>query len=144
MISANDIGKSINPKMVDGQIIGGAVQGLGSALFEEVLINEEGKVMNANMHDYKMPTIADCPDDIIAIQVDTQPHPDGPFGAKGVGEPAMACPAAAIANAVANALDIRLHNLPLSPEKILDALREKQSKAAEEEKKKKKHLTVTD
>jgi CO/xanthine dehydrogenase Mo-binding subunit len=130
LISANDIGKSINPKMVDGQIVGGAVQGLGSALFEEVLINEEGKVMNANMHDYKMPTIVDCPEDIIAIQVDTQPHPDGPFGAKGVGEPAMACPAAAIANAVANALDIRLYNLPLSPEKILDALKEKKSEAA--------------
>ena len=144
MISANDIGKSINPKNVEGQIIGGAVQGLGSALYEEVLINEEGKVMNANMHDYKMPTIADCPDDIVALQVETQPHPDGPFGAKGVGEPAMACPAAAIANAVADALDIRLYHLPLSPEKVLAALKEKQQKAREEEKKKKKHLTVTD
>jgi CO/xanthine dehydrogenase Mo-binding subunit len=145
LVSANDVGKSINPKNVDGQIIGGAVQGLGSALYEEVLINEEGKVMNANMHDYKMPTIADCPDDIVVMQVETQPHPDGPFGAKGVGEPAMACPAAAIANAVANALDIRLYNLPLSPEKVLDALKEKQAREAlEEKKKKKKHLTVTD
>jgi len=144
LISANDIGKSINPKNVEGQIVGGAVQGLGSALFEEVLINEEGKVMNANMHDYKMPTIADCPEDIIAIQVESQPHPDGPFGAKGVGEPAMACPAAAIANAVANALDIRLYHLPLTPEKVLDALKGKQLKAEEEKKKKKKHLTITD
>lgn len=145
LISANDIGKSINPRNVEGQIVGGAVQGLGSALFEEVLINEEGKVMNANMHDYKMPTVADCPDDIIAIQVETQPHPDGPFGAKGVGEPAMACPAAAIANAVANALGVRLYHLPLSPEKVLGALREKDARSRdEEEKKKKKPLTVTD
>jgi CO/xanthine dehydrogenase Mo-binding subunit len=144
LITANDVGKAINPKMVDGQLVGGAVQGLGSALFEEVLINEEGKVMNANMHDYKMPTIYDCPDDIVVVQVESQPHPDGPFGAKGVGEPAMACPAAAIANAVANALDIRIYDLPLTPEKVLNALKEKQVKAAEEEKKKKKHLTVKD
>jgi CO/xanthine dehydrogenase Mo-binding subunit len=144
LVTANDVGKAINPKMVDGQLVGGAVQGLGSALFEEVLINEEGKVMNANMHDYKMPTIYDCPDDIIVAQVESQPHPDGPFGAKGVGEPAMACPAAAIANAVANTLDIRIFDLPLSPEKVLNALKEKQMKAEEEEKKKKKHLTVKD
>jgi CO/xanthine dehydrogenase Mo-binding subunit len=144
LVSANDVGKAINPKMVDGQLVGGAIQGLGSALFEEVLINEEGKVMNANMHDYKMPTIYDCPDEIVVVPVESQPHPDGPFGAKGVGEPAMACPAAAIANAVAQALDIRIYDLPLSPEKVLNALEEKKLKAVEEQKKKKKHLTVKD
>jgi CO/xanthine dehydrogenase Mo-binding subunit len=145
LISANDVGKAINPRMVDGQIVGGAVQGLGSALYEEVLINEEGKVMNANMHDYKMPTIADCPDEIKAIQVESQPHPDGPFGAKGVGEPAMACPAAAIANAVADALQIRLYDLPLSPEKVLDALEKLTvEKSKSEEKKKKRPYTVTE
>lgn len=144
LLTANDVGKAINPKMVDGQLVGGAVQGLGSALFEEVLINEEGKVMNANMHDYKMPTIYDCPDEIVVTQVESQPHPDGPFGAKGVGEPAMACPAAAIANAVADALDIRIYDLPLSPEKVLHALEEKGLRATEEKKKMKKHLTVKD
>jgi CO/xanthine dehydrogenase Mo-binding subunit len=144
MVSANDLGNPINPKMVDGQIVGGAIQGLGSALYEEVLISEEGKVMNANMHDYKMPTIGDIPDNVIAIPLDTQPHPDGPFGAKGVGEPAMACPAAAIANAVSNALDIRLYDLPLSPEKVLNALKRRDEAALENEKKKKKHLTVKD
>ncbi len=127
-ISANDVGKAINPKMVQGQMNGGAIQGLGSALFEEVLINREGKVMNANMHDYKMPTIGDCPDEMISIPVETQPHPDGPFGAKGVGEPAMACPAAAIANAVADALGVRIYSMPLTPEKILDALEKKSPK----------------
>ena len=127
-VSANDVGKAINPKMVQGQMNGGAIQGLGSALFEEVLINREGKVMNANMHDYKMPTIGDCPDEMISIPVETQPHPDGPFGAKGVGEPAMACPAAAIANAVADALGVRIYSMPLTPEKILDALEKKSPK----------------
>jgi CO/xanthine dehydrogenase Mo-binding subunit len=81
----------------------------------------------------------------VVVPVETQPHPDGPFGAKGVGEPAMACPAAAIANAVANALGVRLYHLPLSPEKVLDALRERESSSRkEEEKKKKKPLTLTD
>jgi xanthine dehydrogenase molybdenum-binding subunit len=130
LISANDLGKAINPRQVEGQILGGAIQGLGSALFEEVLINKDGVVMNANMHDYKMPTIGDCPDDIIAILVESQPHPDGPFGAKGVGEPAMACPAAAIANAVANALGIRLYTMPLTPESVLKALWEKKGESA--------------
>ncbi|MEW6081090.1 MAG: xanthine dehydrogenase family protein molybdopterin-binding subunit [Bacillota bacterium] len=124
LISANDVGKAINPKMVKAQIVGGAVQGLGSALYEETIISGDGRVLNANMHDYKMPTIGDCPQEIIAIPVETQPDPDGPFGAKGVGEPAMACPAAAIANAVANALGVRIYDLPLSPEKVLDAIEE--------------------
>jgi CO/xanthine dehydrogenase Mo-binding subunit len=144
MISANDIGKSINPKNVEGQIVGGAIQGMGSALFEEVLINEDGKVMNANMHDYKMPTIGDCPKEITAIQVETQPHPDGPFGAKGIGEAAMACPAAAIANAVADALGVRIYHLPLSPEKVLEALEEKRREEKTAEQKKKRSLKVTD
>ena len=122
LVSANDLGKAINPKMAKAQIVGGAMQGLGSALFEEVQFDERGRVLNANMHDYKMPTIGDCPDEITAINIETQPQPDGPFGAKGVGEPAMACPAAAIANAVANALGVRIYSLPLSPEKVLDAI----------------------
>ena len=120
--SANDVGTAINPDMVKNQIVGGAIQGLGSALFEEVIINDDGKVMNANMHDYKIPTIADCPAEILAIPIESSPHPDGPFGAKGVGEPAMACPAAAIANAVADAIGVRIYSLPLTPEKILDAI----------------------
>jgi CO/xanthine dehydrogenase Mo-binding subunit len=121
--SANDVGKSINPEMVKNQIVGGAVQGIGSALFEEVIFNEEGRVMNANMHDYKMPMIGDCPAELLAIPVESSPHPDGPFGAKGVGEPAMACPAAAISNAVADAIGVRIYSLPLTPEKILDAIK---------------------
>jgi len=122
MISANDVGKAINPKNVEGQVIGGAIQGLGSALYEEVQVNEGGKIMNANMHDYKMPTIGDIPDEIVTMQIETQPHPDGPYGAKGVGEPAMACPAAAIANAVADALGKRVYSLPLNQEKVLEAI----------------------
>ncbi len=122
LVTANDVGKAINPAAVEGQVIGGALQGLGSALYEEVLIDEDGRVMNANMHDYKMPTFGDIPDEIVSILIETHPHPDGPYGAKGVGEPAMACPAAAIANAVANALGGRIHSLPLSPEKVLNVI----------------------
>ena len=123
LISANDIGKMINPLAVEGQVFGGALQGLGSALYEEVQIDNEGHVMNANMHDYKMPTIGDIPDELVFIPIETQPHPDGPFGAKGIGEASMACPAAAIANAVADALGERIYSLPLSPEKVLEAIK---------------------
>lgn len=126
LVSANDLGKAINPKMAEAQIVGGAIQGLGSALFEEVLIDGRGKVLNANMHDYKMPTIGDCPEEIAGYLVESQPDPEGPFGAKGVGEPAMACPAAAIANAVADALGVRIYSLPLSPEKVLNAIAEEE------------------
>ncbi len=119
LITANDVGKAINPRKVRGQLLGGALQGLGSAVFEEVLFDDQGRVLNANMHDYKIPTICDVPDDIFVDIVETSPHPDGPFGAKGVGEPSMACPAAAIANAVANALGGRIRSIPITPDKVL-------------------------
>ena len=92
----------------------------------QVLINEEGKVMNANMHDYKMPTIGDCPDEVLSMPVETQPHPDGPFGAKGIGEPGCVPTAPAVANAVYDALGVRIKDLPVTPEKVLAAIREKQ------------------
>lgn len=123
LITANDVGKAINPRKVRGQLIGGALQGLGSAVFEEVLFDDQGRVLNANMHDYKMPTICDIPDEIFVDIVETAPHPDGPFGAKGVGEPSMACPAAAIANAVANALGGRIRTMPITPDKVLAVIK---------------------
>lgn len=123
LITANDVGKAINPRKVRGQIIAGAIQGLGSAIFEEVIFDDQGRVLNANMHDYKMPTICDIPDDIFVDIVETSPHPDGPFGAKGVGEPSMACPAAAIANAVANALGVRIRTMPITPDRVLAVIK---------------------
>lgn len=118
--AAYDVGKAINPQLVIGQIEGGIVQGLGSALLEHQILNE-GKVMNPNFVDYKIPAVSDVPEMIIKIV--EVPEVTGPFGARGVGEPAMVPTAPAIANAIYNSLGIRINTLPLTAEKVLEALK---------------------
>jgi CO/xanthine dehydrogenase Mo-binding subunit len=119
---AQDVGKVLNPLLLDGQIHGGILQGMGYALTEE-LIMEEGKILNPNFHNYKMPTASDTPD-IHFFPIETNDK-EGPYGAKGVGEAPLIPTAAAIANAVCNALGIELLELPITPEKVLRALKEK-------------------
>jgi CO/xanthine dehydrogenase Mo-binding subunit len=118
--SAHDVGKAINPGAVEGQIEGGVVQGLGFALFEE-MVWDGGKLVNPSLMDYKIAGAPDVPLDIHAIIVE-KPEPDGPFGAKGIGEPPIVGLAAAINNALAHALGVRLNKLPLTPERVLHAL----------------------
>lgn len=113
-----DCGKALNPKLVEGQIMGGFLQGLATALYEDMRFDPKtGKILNANFTDYKIPTAHDIPDKIIPIIVEA-PQPDGPFGARGVGEHTMIPVAPAMANAVADALGIRINDLPLTAEKI--------------------------
>jgi CO/xanthine dehydrogenase Mo-binding subunit len=119
--SAHDVGCAINPQMVEGQIQGGFVQGLGYALTEEMQWDESGRLINPTLMDYKVPTALDTPIEINPIIVE-HPEPSGPFGAKGVGEPGLIGAAAAIANAVAEATGKRLYRLPMTPERVLDAL----------------------
>ena len=119
--SAHDVGCAINPQMVEGQIQGGFVQGLGYALTEEMQWDESGRLTNPTLMDYKVPTALDTPIEINPIIVE-HPEPSGPFGAKGVGEPGLIGTAASIANAVAKATGKRLHRLPMTPERVLDAL----------------------
>jgi CO/xanthine dehydrogenase Mo-binding subunit len=107
--------------MVEGQIQGGFVQGLGYALTEEMQWDESGRLTNPTLMDYKVPTALDTPIEINPIIVE-HPEPSGPFGAKGVGEPGLIGTAASIANAVAKATGKRLHRLPMTPERVLDAL----------------------
>ncbi|MDH3675420.1 MAG: xanthine dehydrogenase family protein molybdopterin-binding subunit, partial [Anaerolineae bacterium] len=114
--AAHDVGFAINPALVAGQIHGGAVQGIGMGLMEEI-VYREGHVLNNNWTDYKLPTIADVPE-IEAIIVEHAVD-GGPFGAKGVGEAPVVPPPAALANAVYQAAGVRLHSLPLTAEKIL-------------------------
>ncbi|MFQ5923076.1 MAG: molybdopterin cofactor-binding domain-containing protein [Anaerolineales bacterium] len=102
------------------QIHGGVVQGIGMALMEEI-VYEDGLVINNNWTDYKLPTIADVPQ-IEAIIVE-HPVEGGPFGAKGLGEPPVIPPPAAIANAISRATDVRLRTLPMTPERLVLALR---------------------
>ncbi|WP_309493168.1 xanthine dehydrogenase family protein molybdopterin-binding subunit [Candidatus Hecatella orcuttiae] len=121
MVSAYDVGRAINPQTVEGQIEGALHQGIGYALTEEILLDEKGIMLNPNFRDYKLLTSADMPEaeTVIVESID----PDGPYGAKGVGEPGLVPTAAAIANAVYNATGVRIRDLPLTAEKILKALR---------------------
>lgn len=120
---AQDVGKVLNPLLLDGQIHGGIIQGIGYALSEE-LIFEKGRLLNPNFHNYKVLTAADVPN-IYFYPIETIDK-QGPYGAKGVGEAPLIPTAAAIANAVCQALEVDMLELPLSPERVLRAIHQKQ------------------
>ncbi|TEU21773.1 MAG: xanthine dehydrogenase family protein molybdopterin-binding subunit [Anaerolineales bacterium] len=122
--AAHDVGRALNPMAVEGQIEGGVSMGLGYGL-NEALVLEEGKMLNPNFADYALPTALDMPpiDLIIVETID----PEGPFGAKGMAEPANNPTAPAIANAVYDAVGVRIKDLPITAEKVLKALKEKKS-----------------
>jgi CO/xanthine dehydrogenase Mo-binding subunit len=115
-VIAMDVGRAINPLLVEGQLEGGAAMGIGYSLMEE-LRAEKGKVLNPNFLDYKMLTFLDMPD-IESVIVETD-DAFGPFGAKGIGEPPLVGSAPAIANAVYDATGRRVRSLPLTPEELL-------------------------
>ena len=120
IVAAHDVGKAINPQNVEGQIEGGCAMGIGYALFEEVIL-KDGEIKNPGMSTYLIPTAMDIPE-IYPIIIE-EFEESGPYGAKGVGEPALVPTAAAIANAVADALGIRMYELPLTPERIVAAIK---------------------
>lgn len=115
--SAFDIGQAINIKLVEGQIIGGVLQGIGSAVIEGYKFNPEGKLMNPSFTDNKIPTAKDIPMKIIPIIIEN-PQPDGPYGARGIGEHPMISVPSVIGNALYDALGINFYKLPLSPENV--------------------------
>lgn len=119
--AVQDAGKAIHPTYVEGQVQGGVVQGIGWALNEEYFFNEQGRMMNASFLDYRMPTALDLPMiDTVIVEVPNAGHP---FGVRGVGEVPICPPTAAINNAIYDALGVRLHELPMSPDKVLSASR---------------------
>jgi carbon-monoxide dehydrogenase large subunit len=118
--AAHDVGRAINPMLCEQQIEGSVVMGLSNTLLEEFKM-EKGRVLNDTLADYKLATMMDLPE-IVPIIVEAG-HPEGPFGAKGIGEPAVAPAAPAIANAVFNAIGVRIKELPITPEKIRAALK---------------------
>ncbi|MCC6753737.1 MAG: xanthine dehydrogenase family protein molybdopterin-binding subunit [Saprospiraceae bacterium] len=122
---AQDVGKVLNQMLLEGQIHGGVLQGIGYALYEELLM-DGGYIINPNFHNYKLPTASDVPP-IHFHPVETYDR-HGPYGAKGVGEAPLIPTAAAIANAVSNALGVEISSLPVTPEKVLRALEEKNHK----------------
>jgi carbon-monoxide dehydrogenase large subunit len=114
---AIDAGKALNPELVKGQIVGGMLQGLATVLYEDMRFDEKGKLLNPNFTDYKIPTAMDIPDEVISIIIET-PQPDGPFGARGIGEHTMIPAAPIIANAVDDALGLRLKSMPITAEVV--------------------------
>jgi CO/xanthine dehydrogenase Mo-binding subunit len=119
VVAAHDVGRAINPMLLEGQIEGGVLQGLGYALHEEVVL-KDGRMANANFLDYRMPGPRDVPP-IETVLIETD-EPNGPFGAKGIGEPPIVPVAPALANAVADATGVRLRELPMTPERVWRAL----------------------
>ena len=128
MSAAHDVGKAINPLNCIAQIEGGVAMGIGSALHEEMIIDNTGKVRNPSFLDYHLVTSLDVPK-MIPIIVEC-PEPEGPYGAKGLGEPGLAPTPAAIGNAVADALGVRVYDLPLKPENVFWAIQKSKKKSA--------------
>lgn len=123
--AAQDCGTAIHPSYVEGQIQGGAVQGIGWGLNEEYWYDEEGSMRNANFLDYRIPTCYDLPMiDTIIVEV---PNPGHPFGVRGVGEVPIVPPPAALEAAIHEAVDVRLYELPMSPPRVLHELLKKES-----------------
>jgi CO/xanthine dehydrogenase Mo-binding subunit len=120
---AQDAGRALHPAYVEGQFQGGAVQGIGWALNEEYIYGDDGKLQNAGFLDYRMPVASDVPMiDTVLVEVGNPKHP---YGVRGVGETPIVPPLAAIANAMENATGIRFTELPMSPPKVLKALKDK-------------------
>ncbi|MCP4165397.1 MAG: molybdopterin-dependent oxidoreductase [Chloroflexi bacterium] len=126
VVAVHEVGQAVNPIGVEGQIEGGIQQGIGHSLTEDYVIDKQtGQSLNASFVDYKMPLAMDMPK-IKSIILEEVPHPTAPFGAKGVGEDPIIAIGPAIANAVFDAIGIRFRELPITPEKVLQALKEKQ------------------
>jgi CO/xanthine dehydrogenase Mo-binding subunit len=120
-VIAQDVGRALNPALVEGQMRGGAAQGMGWALFEELAHDEDGRLLSGSFLDYAIPTAEHVPDiETLIVEV---PAPDGPFGAKGIGEAPVVGAPAAIANAVAAAAGKRFYELPMTPPRVWKALR---------------------
>ncbi|MCX5811837.1 MAG: xanthine dehydrogenase family protein molybdopterin-binding subunit [Proteobacteria bacterium] len=124
-IAAHDVGRAINPMLLEGQIYGGGLMGIGYAMGERMIF-DKGVLKNGSFLDYKMPTAKDVPP-VEAVIIETDDK-DGPFGAKGIGEPGLVPTAPAIANAIYDAVGIRIKDLPITPEKVLWALKEKEKR----------------
>jgi len=125
--ACHDVGRAINPAAVEGQIAGGTHQGLGYALTEEFVL-EDGFIKTPSLAEYLVPTAVDFPTtDVTILESGTGV---GPFGAKGIGEPALTPAAPAVANAVADALGLRIDSLPFTPKRVLEAVAEMRSNAA--------------
>ena len=119
-----DVGKAIHPGYVEGQIQGGAAQGIGWALNEEYFFDAQGTMLNSTFLDYRMPTALDLPMiDTVIVEV---PNPGHPYGVRGVGEVPIVPVMGAVANAIHAAIGVRMSDLPMSPGRVVKALAERE------------------
>ncbi|HEX5016603.1 MAG TPA: xanthine dehydrogenase family protein molybdopterin-binding subunit [Actinomycetes bacterium] len=121
-IAVHDVGRVVNPVGARGQVEGGVVQGIGYALTEELKTNDLGVILNGNFHDYRIPTIADAPPNIETVFIESNPSKTGPYGAKGLGEPPVILPAAAIGSALRSLLGAQPYQLPLDAARVSAAI----------------------
>lgn len=126
IVASHDCGTPINPMLVEGQVEGGVSMGVGFALEEEILFDSNGRQINPNLTNYIIPTSLDMPE--VEVDIVDNYDPSGPFGAKGVGEPTLVPTAAAILNAIHNAVGVRITSLPATSEKVLAAIKAKRAK----------------
>ena len=129
LVNVADVGRAINPASVERQLTGAAIMQMGFTLFEEMVFSE-GQVVNASLADYKIPGLLDMPREVSGSFVEI-PHREGPYGAKGVGETGIFSPAPAIANALYDATGVMLYDMPLTPERVLRAIREMENRPLE-------------
>ena len=118
-VAAQDVGQAINPASVDGQIMGGVAQGIGWGLYESMVYDDRGTLLTASFLDYAVPDIGAVPPiETVILEI---PAPVGPFGGKGIGEPPVVPGAGAIANAIADAIGVRVYEIPMTPERVVRA-----------------------
>ena len=125
IVASHDCGTPINPMLVEGQVEGGISMGVGFALQEEMLFDSQGRLLNPNLTNYIMPTSLDMPK--VEVDIVDSYDPTGPFGAKGVGEPTCVATAAAILNAIHDAVGVRITSLPATAEKVHAAIKAKRA-----------------
>jgi CO/xanthine dehydrogenase Mo-binding subunit len=125
IVAAHDCGTAINPMLVEGQVEGGIAMGVGFALQEHILFDDSGRQRNASLTNYIVPTSLDMPE--IEVDIVASYDPTGPFGAKGVGEPTSVPTAAAILNAIFDAVGVRVTSLPATAERVLAAIRSRKA-----------------
>ena len=121
-----DVGRKINPMIIEGQMAGGLAQGIGGALLEDFVYDEDGQPLATSFMDYLMPTAMEMPKAQF-ISTEDFPSPHNPLGVKGAGEGGITAAGAALANAVSNALGVEVKKLPLKPDYILELLRNKET-----------------
>ncbi|MDX3638167.1 xanthine dehydrogenase family protein molybdopterin-binding subunit [Streptomyces sp. MB09-02B] len=127
-IAVHDVGRVVNPVGARGQVEGGVVQGIGYALTENLRTNDLGVIVNGNFHDYRLPTIADVPPNIETVFIETNHSRTGPFGAKGLGEPPVILPAAAIGSALRDLLGVQPYHLPLDADRVVLTMAERDAR----------------